>query len=142
MSEQTMEQRELEQIGEYVRSNLTRWLKEGEAGHGAAVLSPLSIYTLSERMVRVEEGLKHQGETLERLITRMDQRFEEFQQNMDRRFEQVDKRFEESRENMDRRFEQMDKRFDESNRRFTIFSTILGLLVVTIPILISLVGLG
>ena len=59
---------------------------------------------LRERMVRVEEALKHQGELIQQLI-----------QQMDQRFEQVDLRF----EMIERRFEQVDKRFEEFQRQMT-----------------------
>ncbi len=63
----------------------------------AATYSPYEI-ELRERMLRVEEELKHQRELM----------IEGFKQ-MDKRFEQVDKRFEQ----VDKRFEQVDKRFDQ-----------------------------
>ena len=62
---------------------------------------------LRERMVRVEEELKHQRELMEQGF-----------QLMEKRFEQIDKRFEEMREDMNRRFEQVDKRFEQVDKRF------------------------
>ncbi len=62
---------------------------------------------VNERIVRVEEELKHQRDILIDLKKDMDRRFEENQRYMDKRFEQMDKRFEQ----MDKRFEQMEKRF-------------------------------
>lgn len=53
---------------------------------------------LCERLVRVEEELKHQRELM----------FEGFKQ-MEKRFEQIDKRFEQ----VDKRFEEMLKRHDQ-----------------------------
>ncbi len=55
---------------------------------------------VNERIVRVEEELKHQRDILIDLKKDMDRRFEENQRYMDKRFEQMDKRF-----------EQMEKRF-------------------------------
>ncbi len=83
---------------EFIKKNLGIWLAEQSLG------KPPVVYEieLRERMVRVEEELKHQREL-------MRQGFE----MMERRFEQVEKRFEQ----IDKRFEQVDKRFDEMLRR-------------------------
>ena len=68
-----------QQLGEYVKEHLGDWLAEQGLG------KPPVVYEieLRERMVRVEEELKHQRELMR----------EGFAQ-MDKRFEQVDKRFE------------------------------------------------
>ena len=83
---------------EYIKQHLGVWLAEQSLG------KPPVVYEieLRERMVRVEEELKHQREL-------MRQGFE----LMEKRFEQVDKRFEQ----VDKRFERVDKRFDEMLRR-------------------------
>ena len=60
-----------------------------------------------ERIVRVEEELKHQRELL---IT--------MQQQMEKRFEQVDKRFEYIQQQMEKRFEQVDRRFEQMDKHF------------------------
>jgi len=72
---------------------------------------------LLERMIRVEEELRHQGRRFEDMLGTMrdnfaqvDKRFEQ----VDKRFEQVDKRFEQ----VDKRFEQVDKRFEQVDKRF------------------------
>ena len=62
---------------------------------------------IRERIVRVEEELKHQREL-------MLQGFE----NSNRRFEEMNKRFEEIRTDMNKRFEQVDKRFEQVDKRF------------------------
>ena len=105
---------------EFIKQHLGEWLTEVSLGKPPAVYE----IELRERMVRVEEALKHQGELIQQLIQQMDKRFEqvdkrfeEFQQQMDRRFEQVDKRFEQ----VDKRFEQMDQRFVELQRRMDRF---------------------
>ena len=74
--------------------------------------SPAVRYDLElrERLVRVEEAIKHQAELMEQGF-----------RLMERRFEQVDKRFEEMREDMNRRFEQVDKRFELLTRRIDRF---------------------
>ncbi len=53
---------------------------------------------LRERMVRVEEELKHQRELMEQGFRLMEKRFEQ----IDKRFEQVDKRFEQLTNRIDR----------------------------------------
>ena len=87
---------------------------------------------LLERIIKVEEELKHQRETIQLLIKQIDKRFEQvdkrfeqvdkrfeqMQHNMDKRFEQVDKRLEQIQNNMDKRFEQVDKRLEQMNKRF------------------------
>ena len=90
---------------EFIKKNLGTWLAEQSLG------KPPVVYEieLRERMVRVEEELKHQRELMRQGFELMDKRFEQ----VDKRFEQVDKRFEQ----VDKRFEQVDKRFDEMLRR-------------------------
>ena len=87
---------------------------------------------LRERVIRVEEGLKHQSELMqagfalmEKRLEQIDKRFEQTQLDMnkrfeqvDRRFEQVDKRFEQMQQDMNRRFEQVDKRLEQIDKRF------------------------
>ena len=83
--------------------------------------------SLSERIVRVEEGIKHQGDLLEKMLDQMD-----------KRFEQVDKRLEELRLDMNNRFEQVDKRFDDVNRRFSQLQWTMG---IGFTILAALMGI-
>ena len=85
---------------EFIKQHLGEWLTEVSLGKPPAVYE----IELRERMVRVEEALKHQGELIQQLI-----------QQMDKRFEQVDLRF----EMIERRFEQVDKRFEEFQRQMT-----------------------
>ena len=73
---------------------------------------------LRERIVRVEEELKHQRELMLEGFNRVDKRFEQLISEMNARFAQVDKRFEQ----MDKRFEQMEKRFEQVDRRFEIMT--------------------
>ena len=91
---------------------------------------PPAVYEieLRERMIRVEEELKHQRELMQQGFVMMDKRFEELQHQMDKRFDAVDKRFdavdkrfEELQHQMDKRFESMDKRFEEITRRLDRF---------------------
>ena len=70
----------------------------------------ISNFELYERVVKIEEELKHQRELIKIILEQMDKRFEQ----IDKRFEQVDKRFEQ----IDRRFEQIEKRFELIEKRF------------------------
>lgn len=99
-----LEERDLEQIGEYVKHHISDWLAEQSLG------KPPVVYEveLRERMVRVEEELKHQRELMREGFERMDERFTAMRIDMDKRFEQVEKRFEQ----IDKRFEQVDRRFE------------------------------
>ena len=72
---------------EFIKKHLGEWLTEVSLGKPPAVYE----IELRERMVRVEEALKHQGELIQQLI-----------QQMDKRFEQMDQRFVELQRRMDR----------------------------------------
>jgi len=108
---------ELEQIGSYLAEKYPV-LKSAQDIYRYSDIK-IDIY---ERIVRVEEELKHQRELIHEVLKMMDKRFEEMQANMDKRFEQVDRRFEDMRTDMNSRFEQVDKRFEEmrtdTNTRF------------------------
>ena len=82
---------------------------------------------IHERIVRVEEELKHQRDLIHEVLKMMDKRFEQ----VEKRFEQVDKRFEEMRSDMNSRFEQVDKRFEythaDMNRRFNMMMWFTGI---------------
>ena len=97
----------------FIKQHLGEWLAEVSLGKPPAVYE----IELRERMIRVEEELKHQRELMQQGFVMMDKRFEELQHQMDKRFEAVDKRF----EAMDKRFESMDKRFEEITRRLDRF---------------------
>ncbi|NEX17162.1 MAG: hypothetical protein C1943_11150 [Halochromatium sp.] len=75
---------------EFIKAHIGDWLAEQSLGKPPAVYE----IELRERMVRVEEELKHQRELMREGFALMDKRFEAMQANMDQRFEQVDKRFE------------------------------------------------
>jgi len=94
---------------EFIKSHISEWLAEQSLG------KPPVVYEieLRERMVRVEEALKHQGDELKaqrELILQV-------LHQMDKRFEQVDKRFEEILNEMNKRFEQVDRRFEQTDKR-------------------------
>ena len=94
---------------EFIKQHLGEWLTEVSLGKPPAVYE----IELRERMVRVEEALKHQGELIQQLIQQMDKRFEQ----VDLRFGMIEKRFEQ----IDKRFEQMDQRFVKLQRRMDRF---------------------
>ena len=64
---------------------------------------PAAVYEieLRERMIRVEEELKHQRDLIKTIL-----------EQMDKRFEAVDKRFEAMQAEMNRRFEALIRRID------------------------------
>ncbi len=95
-----LKEENLEQIGSYVREHLGDWLKQDN-------VIPMDVYrfsiesrTLSERIVRVEECLKSQGQLLEKMLVQFDKRFEQ----VDKHFEQVNKRFEQMNKNFSHLF--------------------------------------
>ena len=112
---------------------------------------------LLDRMVRVEEELKHLREDSNRRFEEMqvntnrrfeemlkytDKRFEEMFKYTDKRFEQVDKRFEAMQANTDKRFAEAqantDKHFSHVNKRFTTMQWSINLSVAVIVALISI----
>jgi len=99
---------ELKQIGDYLAAQYPV-LKSGGVYSGYGDIK-IDLY---ERMVRVEEELKHQRELILNVMKMMDKRFEDLRTDMSNRFEQVDKRFEDMRVDMNIRFEQVDKRFED-----------------------------
>ena len=103
---------------QFIRSHLSEWIAT------ESLASPPVVYEieLRERMVRVEEALKNQGEELkaqrhiiEKILVQMDKRFEQSR-------EETNKQFEQSREETNKRFEQTDKKIDllreDSQRNF------------------------
>jgi len=119
-----------QQVGDYVKDHISDWLAEKSLG------KPPVVYEieLRERMVRVEEELKHQRELMREGFARMDERFAAMSQEMDKRFEQVEKRFEQ----VEKRFEQVDKRFDEMLKRHdTQFLWLIGFITTGVFILIG-----
>ena len=71
MGESSMNTEELKVIGTYVKSHLPDWIRETRNETDGS----LEKFSLLERIVRVEEGLKHQGDLLEKLIHQLDKRF-------------------------------------------------------------------
>ena len=68
----------------YIKEHLGEWLAERSLGKPPAVYE----IELRERMVRVEEELKHQRELIKQILVEMDKRFEA----MDKRFDALTRR--------------------------------------------------
>jgi chromosome segregation ATPase len=113
-------QRIKRELGEYVKAHLGEWLAEESLG------KPPVVYEveLRERMVRVEEELRHQRELMLEGFAQVDKRLEQVDkrfEQVDRHFDQVDKRFEQVDRHfglMEKRFDQIDKRFEQVDKRF------------------------
>ncbi|MBK1735426.1 hypothetical protein CKO15_09050 [Halorhodospira abdelmalekii] len=94
---------------EFIKANMGDWLAEQSLG------KPPQVYEieLRERMVRVEEELRHQRDLMREGFAQVEKRFEQ----VDKRFEQVERRIEQ----IDKRFDQVDRRFEEMTRRIDRF---------------------
>ncbi len=87
-----VDENQLEQIGDYVKTHIGEWIRE----QNIFPFPPQNVTKdteLIERMVRVEEGLKNQIEltrqgfvSMEKRFETMDKRFEDLQSYMDKRF--------------------------------------------------------
>ena len=98
-------QADLQQIGDFVQQNLAQWITHvPQNGSRASITYEIEI---RERIVRVEEELKHQRELMREGFDKMDQRFEAVQKQMDLRFEAVNTRFEDMMKYMNSRFSSM-----------------------------------
>ncbi len=105
---------------QYIKEHLGEWLAERSLGKPPAVYE----IELRERMVRVEEELKHQRELIKHILVEMDKRFDAVEKRfdaVDKRFDAVDKRFEAADKRFDAMQAQMDKRFDAIIRRIDRF---------------------
>ena len=80
----------------FIKEHLGEWLVEVSLGKPPAVYE----IELRERMVRVEEELKHQRELMRQGFEQVERRLEQ----IDKRFEQVDRRFDELIKRSDRHF--------------------------------------
>jgi hypothetical protein len=85
---------------DFIKQHIGEWLAEASLGKPAVVYE----IELRERMVRVEEELKHQRELIQQILVTMDKRFEA----VERRFDMIDKRFDAN----DARFEALTRRID------------------------------
>jgi hypothetical protein len=138
--------RQLNQIGGYVKQNLGDWIQE--------VVPVRTLPTdpvMLERIVRVEDELKHQRELMqegfkqmEQRFIQVDQRFEDLRSDMNARFEQVDKRFDDMRNDTNARFEEqrndtnarfeeqrsdMNARFEQLGRRQALWGVVVSVLI-------------
>ncbi|CAD7842586.1 MAG: hypothetical protein [Olavius algarvensis Gamma 1 endosymbiont] len=108
----------------FIKEHVGEWLAEQSLGKPPAVYE----IELRERMVRIEEELKHQRELIKTVLEQMDKRFEA----VDKRFEAVDKRF----EAVDKRFEELIRRMDQFMFwSFTTTLTVGGLVVAALKLL-------
>jgi len=71
-----------DQLKETIREEIDTYINQK--------LTSLPVFQLSERILRVEEEIKHLGTRFDDMLHHMDKRFEQ----IDKRFEQVDKQFE------------------------------------------------
>jgi ElaB/YqjD/DUF883 family membrane-anchored ribosome-binding protein len=74
---------------EFIKTHLGEWLAEQSLGKPPAVYE----IELRERMVRVEEALKHQRELMREGFERMDQRFEQADKRHDEMLKRHDAQF-------------------------------------------------
>ena len=134
MGDAQVDQNQLEQIGNYVKSHIGQWLKEQNILTFPERERAGLDKELLERMITVEQQLKFQNEKLEMMMERSDKRFE----SVDKRFESIDKRF----ESVDKRFEDMqhymDKRFEDVNKRFNLLTWLIGISFVMLTTLMSI----
>lgn len=101
-------------LNEYLKAHLPELISK--------TASPEYEIEIRERIVRVEEALKNQGDFLNKMLAFIEKRFEQ----VDKRFEQVDRRM----ESFERRLEKLDQRM------WTL--TILVLASVLIPIILKI----
>ncbi len=125
MGEALMKEEQLEAIGDYIKKHIADWIKEYNVlpfpTGGAAPQAEVRGFdiSLTERIIRVEEAIKHQGELIEKILHQMDKRFEQ----------------------IDRRFEQVDKRFEDMNKRVIQMFIYLTTIFIVIGTLVSVFGL-
>jgi len=86
-------QQDYQEITSYLKEHISEWLPE-DRQRDRSIIYELDV---RERIVRVEEELKHQRELMQQGFEIMGKRFEQ----VDKRFEQVDKRFEEMTKRLD-----------------------------------------
>ncbi|MBF9018012.1 MULTISPECIES: hypothetical protein [unclassified Oceanispirochaeta] len=99
-------------IIDYVKDHLKNWMEEKRIipfPDRDTSINP----QLLERMVRVEEGIKHQNTNLEKMMIQMDQKFEIIDKRFAENREDMNTRFNDARIDMNTRFETMDMKFTE-----------------------------
>jgi chaperonin cofactor prefoldin len=113
-------QEDLRQVTAYLQTHIDEWL-------------PQPVLHLSERIVRVEEELKHQRELMMQGFANIERRFED----VNKRFEDVDKRF----EDVNKRFEDVNKRFEDMDKRFSTLTWMIGIGFVVVTSLVTVFAL-
>ncbi|MBF9018901.1 MULTISPECIES: hypothetical protein [unclassified Oceanispirochaeta] len=93
MGDALMNDDQLDSIADQVKEKMILWMDERHIYPFPQKNQDIDTQLL-ERMVRVEEGIKHQNENLEKMMIQSDRRFTILSETMDKRFEAVDKRFE------------------------------------------------
>lgn len=134
-------QDDLQRVGEYVRANLSGWLREVD---GTTLIGP----QLLERMVRIEERLARNEHELKGLVERIAKELAAQREFMEARFDAVDKRFDDVNHRFDdvnhrfgdvnHRFEDVNRRFEDMNRRFNGMQWLIGAGFGLIAVLTSL----
>jgi len=90
-----MDQNQLDQIGNYVKSHIRQWMKEADIDPSSRQPERLDREII-ERIITVEQQLKFQNEKLEMMLHQSDKRFED-----------MNLRFSELREDLDKRFNRL-----------------------------------
>jgi hypothetical protein len=93
MGDSLMNDDQLDSIADQVKDKMILWMDERHIYPFPQKNQDIDTQLL-ERMVRVEEGIKHQNENLEKMMIQSDRRFTNLSETMDKRFDAVDKRFE------------------------------------------------
>ena len=101
----------------FIKQHLSEWIAEESLG------KPLVVFEieLRERIVRVEEELKHQRTLIQQIL-----------HQMDKRFDAAEKAREQLREDMLDRFAKVDKRFEQVDKRFETLQEDVKKLYITI----------
>ena len=77
-----LQKKDFEKLGSYVKDHILEWIEESSHDR----ISYSYDKDLYERVVRVEEELKHQRELMKQGFEMMDKRFEDIRSDMNKRF--------------------------------------------------------
>ena len=119
---------DLEQIVAYVKANIHDILVE------AAPRSAVGSHDVLERILRMEEELKHQREVMETRFAAVDKRFED----VNKRFEDLQGYLDKRLDSVDKRFEDMNNRFEDMHKRFNGTQWMIGGVFAVLTTLITL----
>ena len=92
MGDALMNDDQLDSIADQVKEKMILWMDERHIYPFPQKNQDIDAQ-LIERMVRVEEGIKHQNENLEKMMIQSDRCFTDLSETMNKRFEAVDLRF-------------------------------------------------